>query len=300
MNNTTKKLSHIILYVNKNVPEEDISAFCTNVRSEDTRMGFTYLCYDNHFFQNISERLVNMTDDTSDHTDSLFIITDSPEAIEYALNRGIACAALCTGSGKGADFGKVLYCIEDIAYMTLGRIVRMWQRHHGIAWIIKETKRLVIREQVISDIDRLYEIYDDREALKYVEDLYEDRREEEEYLRKYIDNQYRFYEFGLWALVLKETGQLIGRVGIGIREGYATPELGYMIGKNYRGRGYAKEALVAIMEYGSEELGFSKYMAFTDRRNTPSVKLLESLGFSPAGRDVIMGREHDMYLLTCR
>ncbi len=300
MDNSTKKLSHIILYVNKNVSEEDISSFCTNVRSENPYIGFTYLCYDNQFSRDENDLSANLTEALSEDADSLFIITDSGKAIEYATERNIACAALNSQNREDARFKKVLYCIEDIGFMTYFTINRMWQRHHGIPWIIAETKRLIIREQVLSDIDSLYEIYDDSEALKYVEDLYKDRKDEEKYLRDYIDNQYRFYEFGLWALILKETGELIGRAGIGNREGYDIPELGYMLGKRFRRKGYAREALKAIMEYGTAELGFSEYMAFTSRKNIPSVRLLESLGFSPAGNDVIMGREHTMYLLTCR
>ena len=147
-------------------------------------------------------------------------------------------------------------------------------------------------------MDSLYNIYDDEEILRFVEPLYEDREKEEQYMRDYIDNQYRFYEYGLWALTLKDTGELIGRAGIGSREGYDIPELGYVIGKRFREKGYAAEALRAIIEYGCEELGLDRFMAFTSANNIPSVKLLKRLGFSYAGYDEIMGRLHDMYLLT--
>ena len=298
MENTAKNLSHILLIVNKTVPEEDISSFCTNVRSDNPDTELTYLCYDNQVGRDPGDLSVNLTNSLPEERRSLFMITDSGEAAQFAEENDIACAALDTGNGSDARLSKLLYCIEDIGYMTFARVNRMWQRHHGIPWIIKETDRLIIREQILSDIDALYEIYDDDETRKYVEDLYEDRKAEERYLRDYIDNQYRFHEYGLWALTLKDTGELIGRAGIGIREGYDIPELGYVIGKKYRRMGYAAEALAAIISYGREELGLFEYMAFTSRKNTPSVRLLEKLGFSRSGKDVIMGREHDMYLLT--
>ena len=142
------------------------------------------------------------------------------------------------------------------------------------------------------------EIYDDDEIRRFVEPLYKDRRAERQYIRDYIANQYRFHEYGLWAVTLKESGELIGRAGFSVREGYDIPELGYVIGRKYRNSGYAKEALRAIVTYGKEELGLYDYMAFTDSRNEASVRLLKSLGFVPEGCDNIMGRLHDRYFLT--
>jgi RimJ/RimL family protein N-acetyltransferase len=193
-----------------------------------------------------------------------------------------------------------LYCIEDIEFMDYDRINRMWMRHHGIPWTITVTGRLIIREQTEDDLAGLYGIYDDDEIRKFVEPLYEDREKEREYMRDYIANQYRFHEYGLWALTLKDGGELIGRAGFSVREGYDIPELGYVIGRDHRRRGYAAEALGAIMDYGREELGLCEYVAFCDSANTASARLLESLGFSRSGSDQIMGRIHDRYLLTLK
>lgn len=292
------ELSHVILYVNKNVPKSDVSSFCTKIRSEDPDIGFTYLCYDNQTPGFLSDGLLNLLTLENDNRDSLFIITDSADAMDAVSDRGMGCAALLTSDNRDCDFSRVLYCIEDIGYMPLYRIRRMWQRYHGIPWTISRTDRLVIREQVMDDLDGLYEIYDDPDAVRYVEALFEDRRKEEDYLRRYIDNQYRFYEYGQWALTLKDSGELIGRAGISVREGYDLPELGYIIGKRYRRCGYAAEALEAIMGYAEKELDIHEFMAFTDGTNIPSVRLLRKLGFSLTGQDMIMGRPHDTYILT--
>ncbi len=292
------KLSHIIVYVNENLPKRDFLAFCTNVRSDVPLIGFTYLCYDNQFPEKIPERLCNLIDSLRENVKELFVITDSVLAMDFAKAAGIACAALRTEGCEAPERFPVLYCIEDIEYMPFGRIERMWQREHGIPWTIARTKRLIIREQTMDDLDSLYDIYDDAEAGRFVEPLYEDREKERQYLQDYIDNQYRFYEFGLWAVVLTDTGELIGRAGIGIREGYEIPETGYIIGKRFRCMGYAKEAMEAVIDYGLQELGLTRYMAFTSAQNVPSVRLLKSLGFVMSGHADIMGRIHDMYILT--
>ena len=297
MDDKAIKLSHIVVYVNENLPKGDFSAFCTNVRSEDPRIGFTYLCYDNQFTEKVTERLCNLIDSLPEKHEELFVITDAVPAMTFAKAAGIACAALSTKAASPESF-PVLYCIEDIEYMPLGRIERMWQRERGIPWTIARTERLIIREQTMDDLDSLYDIYDDKDAKRFVEPLYEDREKEEQYLRDYIDNQYRFYEFGLWAVVLADTGELIGRAGIGIREGYDIPELGYIIGKRFRRMGYAKEAIEAVTDYGMQELGLTKYIAFTSAQNEPSVRLLKSFGSVLSGHADIMGRICDMYILT--
>ena len=292
-----KKLSHVILNVDKNVPEESIRAFCTNITSEYDKIWFTYLSYDNQIpGQDVTGLSEVIKDDTE--KDGLFVITDSGRAADLVSENGIACAGLGRTGQASVGLSKLLYCIEDIEYMPLSRIKRMWERYHDIPWTIAETPRLVIREQTVCDVESLYEIYSDKEIVRYTEDLYEDPQDEAEYMRQYIDNQYRFFEYGIWAVTLKESGTLIGRAGISLREGYDIPEIGYVIGRQYQNRGYAKEALKAILDYASRELEMDEFIAFTKEKNTPSVKLLKSLGFIRRGHSLIKGGEHSMYSLT--
>ena len=296
-NTETQNLSHIIIYVDENLPKTPFLAFCTKAKSERDDFWFTYICYDNQFedMENLARAVFH--DPLTDRK-SVFLITDLPAALRYANENGIAAAALRTDLNRDNDLSSVLYCIEEIEYMSLERINRMWQRHFHIPWTIRVTDRMVIREHVMEDIEDLYDIYADRLTSVYMEDLYEDPEEEAEYLRKYIDNQYRFFEYGIWALTLKEDGKLIGRAGISMREGFDIPEIGYMIAGPYRGKGYATEAVRAVIQYGCRELGFEKYMAFTRQENLASIKVLERLGFLREGIFDIRGGEHVMYTLT--
>ena len=302
MKNGTKdrKLSHIIIDVDKNDAKEPILSFCTNIKSENPEIGFTYLCYDNQIENDDVNCLSNMISSQCRNPDSLFIITDSEAVILYTSNNNLASAALYTESNRNCSFSKVLYCIEDIELMSYDRIKKMWQRHFHIPWTITVTDRLVIREQTLDDIPALYEIYSDKEAVKYTEDLYEDAGEEREYLQNYIDNQYRFFEYGIWALTLKESGRLIGRAGLSARDGYDALEIGYILGKPYRGQGYAKEAVTAIIEYAERELDVHDFTAFSKEQNKASTGLLESIGFVRSGRDEIKGGRHIVYSLTKR
>ena len=298
MSQIDKYPSHIIVNVNKSTPKEPILSFCTNIKNENDKIRFTYLCYDNQITGNDIGVLEELLNTIFENRRSLFIITDSEKVTEYADEIRSACAVLNTETSRGKTFPKILYIIEDIEYITLSRITKMWERYHNIPWTIATTNRLVIREQTVYDVEALYDIYSDKEVTKYTEDLFDDPEEERAYLRDYIEKQYRFYEFGIWALTLKDDGRLIGRAGISVREGFDIPEIGYVIGTKYQRCGYAAEALSAIIEYAEEELGLDKLIAFTKEKNVPSVRLLRRLGFERHGNTFIKGGEHTMYILT--
>ena len=300
MKNETKdkKLSHIVIDVDKNVAREPILSFCTNIKSENPEIGFTYLSYDNQIENNDVSCLSKMISSYCYNQDSLFIITDSETVLLYTFDKNLASAAIYTERNRNCGFSKVLFCIEDIELMSYDRINKMWQRHFHVPWTITVTDRLVIREQTMDDIPALYKIYSDKEAVKYTEDLYEDPDEEKDYLQKYIDNQYRFFEYGIWALTLKDSGELIGRAGLSAREGYDALEIGYILGKPYRGLGYAKEAVTAIIEYAERELDVHDFTAFSKEGNTASTRLLESIGFTRSKTAVIKGGRHIVYSLT--
>ena len=101
-----------------------------------------------------------------------------------------------------------------------------------------ETGRLIIREFVPEDLEALYRIYESADT-RFLQPLSEDREEELEKLKSYIQYVYGFYGFGLWAVCLKETGALIGRCGLQVMfigdEGEY--EMGYMISGAYQGMG---------------------------------------------------------------
>jgi len=77
------------------------------------------------------------------------------------------------------------------------------------------------------------------------------------FLRRYIETQYAFFDYGLWALFRRtreaREAQLLGLVGFSPAE---PPELGYALRREQRGQGYATEAGLAALRYAAEELGF--------------------------------------------
>ena len=87
---------------------------------------------------------------------------------------------------------------------------------------------------------------------------------------------------GIWAMILKETQQLIGSVGIipdPKRENPQVRMLGYWLDENYWGKGYMTEAVQAVLNYGFEELRLSLITATCYPHNKRSQKVLKKNGF---------------------
>lgn len=192
-------------------------------------------------------------------------VSDDNEALLAAAAAGRAIIGIWDPSVRplGAGFDACLYLVcemEAADDMLLEKAVR---RQYGLPWIIAQTKRLLIRE-FTKDDPLEAESDDDGDG------VFSDRARREDY----IDNQYRFHECGLWALVLKKSGVIIGKAGI------TAGELGYHIYGPFRGRGYAFEACSAILGYAEEELGLRHVRIKTGEGNEASVRLAEALGFS--------------------
>ena len=145
--------------------------------------------------------------------------------------------------------------------------------------VILETDRLIVRESTVDDVDEFYKIYSTPETTLYTEPLFEDSADEKAYMEKYIREIYGFYGMGIWTLVLKETEKVIGRAGITVKDGYDAPEIGYVLGKEYRGKGLASEACKGIIDYVSKNYNFDKIQALSIKENLASHNLLTRLGF---------------------
>ena len=102
--------------------------------------------------------------------------------------------------------------------------------------------------------------------------------------RKYIEtgpvDSYRRLGFGLYLVVLKESGASIGMCGLLKRESLEDVDVGFAFLPEFWSRGYALEAASAVMTHGRDALGLSRILAVTTSDNTASIRLLEKLGLA--------------------
>lgn len=183
--------------------------------------------------------------------------------------------------GYGLDYAEnVPYIIGGLAEISAEYMRLIYSRYTKIPYTVAVTERLIIREMCLGDLDAMYAMYDSLSECPYIEPLYE-RSREEEFTKNYIRDMYGFYQYGLWLAFDRESGGLVGRIGIENRmiDGKLCRELGYLIDKRQQGRGLAYEAALAVLDYASGELGLGEMYICAHINNKPSICLAKKLGF---------------------
>lgn len=189
-----------------------------------------------------------------------------------------------------------------------------------------ETSRLLLRELAPEDVDVLFSVIGDAATMRWYLRPFT-REETAEWITR---NQRRYAEFGygLWAVVLKETGEFIGDCGlcwqdvelgesrsdgrhaVAEREGGAAErcgalektermlEVAYHMHRDHWGRGYAAEAARECMRYGFETAGVPKLMSLIRPENTQSRRVAEKNGLRIERQTMRVGLVHDVWQIS--
>jgi RimJ/RimL family protein N-acetyltransferase len=99
-----------------------------------------------------------------------------------------------------------------------------------------------------------------------------------------------------FAITLRESGELVGAIGIDVEERHARAELGYWIGVPYWGRGYATEAATAVVAHAFDDLGLNRVYAYHFTTNPASGRVLQKIGMRHEGTRRAHTRKGDAYL----
>jgi 8-oxo-dGTP diphosphatase len=89
----------------------------------------------------------------------------------------------------------------------------------------------------------------------------------------------------VFAIAHRQSGNLIGCIGIEIDRATRTGDVGYWIGRAYWGRGYATEALRAVTEHAFAALGCERVTAAAVAQNHASIRVQEKAGYAPVGSE---------------
>ncbi|MDY3920103.1 MAG: GNAT family N-acetyltransferase [Candidatus Limivivens sp.] len=215
------------------------------------------------------------------------VVTDSIEGAEYAKKRNLACLA-CEPRENPFHFYGVDMIAEDLNELNGEFLKLVWQRHRGIPWTIAVTRRLILRESVMEDLEDFYSVYSGEGVTDYIPGLSADRQEEKRELECYIKNMYRFYNYGLWTVLERSSGRVVGRVGLensaNPQTGEAVLELGYLIGKPWQNQGYGTEAAEAAAWYAFEVAEVPELFIFIRKENLASRKVADHLDASFPGK----------------
>lgn len=224
-------------------------------------------------------------------------VTDDAGTAEELRREGKAVLIYLHPGNREQDFSRFLFAVEDPEDLEEEYLERVYRRLKGLPWRITETKRCLIRETVPEDVEDFYRIYSDPSITRYMEGLYPEAEQERQYIREYIEKIYTFYGFGVWTVLEKESGAVIGRAGVSYRAGFDDPELGFIIGVPWQRKGYAREVCRAVLDYAWSALEFDRIQALVEPENTASLRLCEELGFQLERKTMLQGKEYCLLLL---
>ena len=151
-----------------------------------------------------------------------------------------------------------------------------------------ETERLILRNLVEEDYERLYLLDSDPEVMKYIGMPTLSKVEESKEVVKMIMQQYEENGVGRIAVIEKESELLIGWSGLKLNtsevNGYQNfYELGYRFLPETWGKGYATESGKASLDYGFNDLKAEIIYAYAHSENQASNHILTKLGFEKNG-----------------
>lgn len=148
---------------------------------------------------------------------------------------------------------------------------------------ILETDRLILRELCLFDKKNLSLILQDNDVMYAYEHAFSDSE-----VDIWLNNQLRRYKedgFSLWAVILKETNELIGQCGLTIQKigNKEVVEVGYLFNKKYWHKGFATESAIACKNYAFNTLDIDEVYSIIRNNNMPSINVAKRNGMSLKG-----------------
>jgi RimJ/RimL family protein N-acetyltransferase len=152
-----------------------------------------------------------------------------------------------------------------------------------------ETERLRLRMWQDNDADPYLRINQDPRVIEYLRGLM--KAEQVQDFMRLANRHQQQLGYALWAAERKDTGALIGFIGLN-KVDFASPfeapfspaiEVGWRLGCEHWGQGYATEGALACLKHGFHQAGLKQIVAFTVPTNRRSLRVMEKIGMK---RDV--------------
>jgi ribosomal-protein-alanine N-acetyltransferase len=164
-----------------------------------------------------------------------------------------------------------------------------------------QTARLRLRPLTVDDADFVLALLNEPSFIEHIGDKRVRTRED---ARSYVElgpeASYAAHGFGLDCVELKASGRPIGICGLLKRDFLDDVDVGYAFLPEYWSRGYASEAVKAVMADARERLGLNRLAALVNCNNNDSIRLLDKLGFAFEKMVTLQQAEPDVRLYVRR
>jgi RimJ/RimL family protein N-acetyltransferase len=160
------------------------------------------------------------------------------------------------------------------------------------------TPRLILRPMREDDVEDLMRVFGDPRVMASFGVPPFDRSQMEQWVRRNLDHQER-YGYGLFSVILSESGNLIGDCGLERMDegGPVQAELGYDLRSDYWNRGLATEAAQAVRDYAFGELAILRLISLIRVGNEASRRVAEKVGMRLVEEIERYGNSYWMYAL---
>lgn len=159
-----------------------------------------------------------------------------------------------------------------------------------------ETERLILRPMTQTDFEALHLIFTDANVMAAFNHPLFTGEQMQRWLQRNLDHQNEF-GYGLFSVILKETGELIGDCGLEQMEDQGAAELGYDLRSDFWNRGYATEAAIAVRDYAFDVLCLPRLISLIRVGNLASKRVAEKVGMTLAEEFTRYGIQYWKYSL---
>lgn len=157
------------------------------------------------------------------------------------------------------------------------------------------TDRLILRMFRDDDLDDYAEMCGDAEVMRFIGDGRPLSRSEAWRNMAMIVGHWHLRGYGIWAVEERESGKLIGRLGFFNPDGWPGFEIGWLLGREYWGKGYATEGARTALEFGFRVLNRDHVISLIRPENKASIRVAERLGERLEGTSKLWGKEVLVY-----
>lgn len=144
-----------------------------------------------------------------------------------------------------------------------------------------ETQRLQLRNYSLDDLGELARILSNPEVMKYSPRgaiPKEKIKQVTQEILEFFINHWKQHGFGVWAVIDKQKGQLIGHCGLNFLPNSPEVEVLYRLDQTYWNQGIATEATKASLRYGFEQVNLEYIVAITAPEHIASRRVMEKAG----------------------
>ncbi len=148
---------------------------------------------------------------------------------------------------------------------------------------VLETERLRLRGHTLADFDALAAMWADPDVVRFISGKPASREESWARLTRYVGH-WALLGFGFWAIEEKASGRFVGEGGFAdfkreIEPAIDAPEQGWSLVSSAHGKGYASEAVAAMLGWGEAHFGRRDFMCIISPENAPSIRVAEKAGY---------------------